>query len=113
MRLSLVVSVLVAACLVALAQQASPRMVSAEPQNAKRGDVITIAGENLAKDIVAKVFLTDDKTDIQVEVTEQTATAIKFKIPVKAIAGRLSIMVETAGKDRKQIVQPVKVTVEE
>ena len=59
-------------------------MVSVEPANGKAGDVITVTGENLQKEKVVKVYLTDEKNDIQCEVTEQTATAIKFKIPAKA-----------------------------
>ena len=46
------------------------------------------------------------------EVTEQTATAIKFKIPAKAAAGRLALMILTTGKDAKYIEQPVKVTID-
>jgi siroheme synthase (precorrin-2 oxidase/ferrochelatase) len=99
--------------LAAYAQQVSPRMTSAEPQNGKRGDVIAVTGENLQKDQVAKVYLTDGKNDVLVEVTEQTATTLKFRIPVKIDAGRLALMVLTAGKEPKLIEQPVKVTIDE
>ena len=58
-------------------------MSTAEPGNGKVGDVITVAGENLQKDSVAKVYLTDGKNDTEVQIVEQTATAIKFKIPAK------------------------------
>jgi hypothetical protein len=86
-------------------------MVSVEPTNGKAGDVLTIAGENLQKDVVVKVYLTDGAIDIQCEITEQTEKAIKFKIPAKA-TGRLALEVLTAGKEPKLIEQPVKVTVE-
>ena len=76
--------------------------------------MIAVTGENLQKDLVAKVYLTDGKNDILVEVMEQTATAIKFKIPAKAQTGaRLALMVLTAGKDAKYIEQPVKVQIDE
>ncbi len=89
-------------------------MTSVDPMAGKTGDVITVTGENLQKELVAKVFLTDDKVDIPCEVLEQTATSLKIKIPAKVEKGtRLSLMVETAGKDKKQIVQPVKVTIAE
>ena len=78
----------------------------------KVGDVITVTGENLQKDAVVKVYLTDEKNDVPVEVTEQTPTSIKFKIPAKAPAGRLAVMVLTSGKDAKLIEQPVKVEIE-
>jgi hypothetical protein len=114
MKLSFVVSLLVAASFAAFAQQVMPRMTSVDPLNGKQGDVIVVSGENLQKDTVAKVFLTDGKNDIPVEVMEQTATSIKFKIPAKATAGtRLTLMVLTSGKEAKYIEQPVKVSIDE
>jgi nitrous oxidase accessory protein NosD len=113
MKLSFLIWILVTVGLVANAQQAMPRMASAEPMNGKAGDTITVSGENLEKANVAKVFLTDGTNDTAVEVTEQTATAIKIKIPANAKPGRLALMVLTAGKDQKLIEQPVKVTIEE
>jgi hypothetical protein len=111
MKLSFVVTLLVAAGISAYGQ-AMPRMSSVEPTSGKKGDVVAITGENLDKDNVSKVFLTDGKNDTPVEVTEQTATSIKFKIPA-AKAGRLALMILTPGKDAKYIEQPVKVTIEE
>ena len=114
MKLSFMVSLLAAASFVAYAQQVMPRMTSVDPLNGKQGDVIAVTGENLHKDAVAKVFLTDGKNDIPVEVTEQTATSIKFKIPAKVTAGtRLTLMVLTSGKDAKYIEQPVKLSIDE
>jgi len=111
MRLSSVVPLLLAAASVLFAQEAMPRMSSADPASAKAGDVVTIAGENLDKANVSKVYLTDDKNDLVCEITGQTATEIKIKIPAKA-AGRMALMIRTAGKDVKEIVQPVKVSIE-
>jgi len=111
MKLCFAISFLVAASVAAFGQQPMPRMVSAEPANGKVGDVIAVSGENLTKDAVAKVYLTNGKDDFEVTITEQAATSIKFKIPEKA-TGRLSLMVLTAGKDAKLIEQPVKVTIE-
>ncbi len=113
MRLSFSLAVLLAASFVVSAQQTMPRMTTVEPGNGKAGDVITVNGENLEKTQVAKVYLTDGKEDVQVEVTEQTAAALKFKVPVKAKAGRFALMLLTTGKEPKLIEQPVKVTVEQ
>ena len=112
MKLSFVALLVVAVMLSADAQQAMPRMSSVEPGNGKAGDVITIAGENLQKDTVAKVYLTDGKIDTVVQIVEQSATEIKFKIPAK-VNGRLALMILTAGKDAKLMEQPVKVQVDE
>jgi nitrous oxidase accessory protein NosD len=113
MKMSFVVALLMAASFAAYGQQAMPRMTSVEPTSAKKGDVVAVTGENLDKDLVAKVYLTDGKNDTVVEVTEQSATSIKFKIPAAKVAGRLALMVLTTGKDPKYIEQPVKVTIEE
>ena len=112
MKLSFIASLIIAAMLVVYGQQTMPRMSTVEPANGKAGDVVTVAGENLQKDTVAKVYLTDGKNDTEVQIVEQNATAIKFKIPAKC-TGRLALMVLTTGKDQKLMEQPVKVLVEE
>ena len=114
MKLSFVATLLLAAAASAYGQ-AMPRMTAVEPQNGKTGDVIVVSGENLQKDVVAKVYLTDGKNDIEVSVSEQTEKELKFKIPAKA-TGRLSLMILTSSKDpkdQKLIEQPVKVQVDQ
>ena len=113
MKLSFAAPLCVAACLAAFGQQVMPRMTTVDPDNGKAGDLITVAGENLEKNQVAKVYLTDGKNDVVVEVTEQAPTSLKFKIPTKATSGRFALMLLTTGKDPKLIEQPVKLTVEQ
>jgi hypothetical protein len=110
MKLSSVLALLFAATLL-FAQDVMPRMSSVDPSSGKAGDVVAVTGENLDKTNVVKVYLTDGKNDLTCEVTEQSATTIKFKIPAKA-TGRLAVMILTSGKDAKLIEQPVKVTIE-
>ncbi len=112
MKLSVAIWLLLAAAFAAQAQQAMPRMTSAEPQSGKVGDVIVVSGENLDKTCVAKVYLTDGTNDSQVDIVEQTASSIKFKIP-KTKPGRLALALTMAGKPLQIIEMPVKVTVEE
>ncbi|HXK02519.1 MAG TPA: IPT/TIG domain-containing protein [Verrucomicrobiae bacterium] len=111
MKLSFLLALVAAACMASFAQEAMPRMTSVEPMSGKVGDVVAITGENLDKDNVLKVFLTDDKNDLVCEIVEQSAAAIKVKIPAKA-TGRMAFMIRTGGKEPKDIVQPVKVTIE-
>lgn len=115
MRLSAIPPVLITLLFMPLllnAQAAFPRMTSVEPDTGKVGDVLSVLGENLDKETVAQVYLTDGKNDTKVEVTEQAATSIKFKIPAAIKPGRFALMVLTTGKQPKLIEQPVKVTVE-
>ena len=111
MKLSFI-ALLAFAALFAQAQQTMPRMTTVEPPNGKSGDVLTVAGENLAKPDVDKLYLTDGKNDVEVQMTEQAAAAIKFKIPAGAKTGRFSLMILTGGKNPKYIEQPVRVTIE-
>jgi hypothetical protein len=111
MKLSFVAPILLIATLALCAQEAMPRMSTVDPSSAKVGDVVTVTGENLDKANVAKVYLTDQKVDLTCEVTSQTATEIKLKIPAKA-TGRMALMILTNGKEQKLIEQPVKLTVE-
>ncbi len=89
-----------------------PKMTSVEPAQGKAGDLITASGENLDKANVAEIYLTDGNADLKLAMSEQAATAIKFKIPTTAKAGRFSLMVMTAGAAPKLIEQPVKLTVQ-
>jgi len=113
MKLSFGLPLFLAAALAAFAQQAMPKMSTVDPGNGKAGDEITVAGENLEKAHVAKVYLTDGKNDLQLDLTEQNPTSIKFKIPAKASAGRFALMLLTTGKEPKLIEQPVKLTVDQ
>ncbi len=113
MRMSFIVPLAIAASLVLYGQQAMPRMTAVEPVNGKVGDVITVTGENLEKTQVDKVYLTDGKNDVAVELMEQSAKALKFKIPDKASPGRFALMLLTAGKEPKLIEQPVKLTIQQ
>ena len=109
--LTIVVLAALAAALV-YAQATLPQMQTVEPSSAKAGDLVTVTGENLGTAIVATLYLTDGKADIKVEMTEQTDTAIKFKIPASMKTGRFALMVLTKGKDAKYIEEPVKVLIE-
>jgi len=88
-------------------------MTSVEPASGKAGDVLTVHGANLGKDIVTALYLTDGKADIKVVMVEQTSAAIRFKIPSEANPGRFSLMVLTGkGAEEKLVEQPVRITVE-
>ena len=111
MKLSFIAAIWIGAAV--LSAQTMPRMTTVEPVNGKRGDILTVAGENLTKPGVEKIYLTDGKNDWEMEVSEQTATSVKIKIPAKAKEGRFSLMILTAGKDPKLIEQTVQVTVDD
>jgi hypothetical protein len=91
---------LAAACLVpslVRAQSASPHISSITPNTGKSEDTITIAGDNLGKDKVAAVFLSDAKLDHKAVVVDQEATKIVIKVPDGLKAGDYNISVQEGG----------------
>ena len=89
-----------------------PQMQTVEPASGKGGDVIAASGQHLDQNIVAALYLTNGKEDFKVEITEQTESVIKFRIPLQIKPGRLALMVLTKGKDAKFVEEPVKVLIE-
>src|ERR1043165_7580081 len=110
MKLSSILILLAASLL--YGQDSMPRMPTAARAHGKVGGEVTISGENLYKANIGKVYLTNGKDDLECEVKEQSATAVKIKIPAKA-TGRMALMILTSGKEPKLIEQPVKVTIEQ
>ncbi|QOY89923.1 IPT/TIG domain-containing protein [Paludibaculum fermentans] len=96
-----------------LAQDSIPRCTTVEPASGKVGTEFVVTGENLSKDTVAKLYLTDGTADIEIPMSEQTATTIKAKIPNSAKVGeRYKLMILTKGKEPKLIEQPVRFEIE-
>ena len=115
MRVSYLVAVLVALLAFPFflsAQAAFPRMMTVDPMTAKVGDVVTVSGEHLDKENVAEAFLTDGKSDTKVQLTEQAAESLKFKVPDATKPGRFGLVIRTRSTPPKDYIQPVKVTIE-
>ncbi len=94
-----------------LAQAPMPSIKTVDPLAGKVGDAIKANGENLDKASVDKLYLTDGKTDVPCQITDQTATVITFTIPAKATPMRYSLVLLTTGKVPKLIEQPVRLEV--
>ena len=92
------------------AQAPSPRMATVTPDTGNAATEFTCTGENLGKDQVAELYLTDGKNDVKAQIVEQAREQIKFK-PGAAKPGRYSLMILTADKTRF-IEQPVRLTIE-
>ncbi len=90
---------------------AFPRLVSVEPAAAKPGDEVTVNGQSIDAANVTKLFLTAGGQDIEVEVAEQTAEAIRFSIPADTAMGMYNLMVQTGGATPQLIEQPVRLEV--
>lgn len=91
----------------------APQMNTISPRIAKPGDVLDITGVGLDPSQVDEVYLTDHKFDMKVKVLEQHAKMIKLRVPPFAKAGRMQLLVLTAGEEPKLLEQPLYVLIEE
>lgn len=64
------------------------------PFEAKAGDIAVASGDNLSAARVLALYLTDGKTDMKVEILEQTDTMIRFRIPAKVAPGKLRLAIQ-------------------
>jgi hypothetical protein len=90
----------------------TPVMRSVSPDTVKAGDIATVTGEYLDKSRVADLFLTSSQKDVKVQILEQSATSIKFKVPNNMAAGRYTLSVMLVDIEPKLIEEPVRLTVE-
>jgi hypothetical protein len=83
--LRLLTALLTAALLLApfIFAQGTPRVTGVEPSSGKVNDNVTLTVENLGKDSVSAVILSDGKTDHDATVVEQADQKIVFKVPIK------------------------------
>ena len=89
--------------------QAGPKLNGVDPASGKVGDSVTIAGENLGKDAVNGVLVSDDAKDYPAEIVSQVPDKIVFKVPnVKAGGYNISIKI-----GNNIYIQPVRFTVQE
>lgn len=91
-----------------LFSQGAPKVSGVDPATGKVNDSVTVSGSNLAKDSVAGVFLSDDKTDYKAVIVEQSADKIVMKVPqVKPGSYNISIQVGSG-----ILIEPVRMTVQ-
>jgi len=90
------------------AQSGSPHIASVTPGSGKAEDTITITGQNLGKDKVAAVFLSDAKLDHKAIVIDQEATKIVIKVPDNLKAGDYNISMQEGAA---VYIQPIIFTV--
>lgn len=88
--------------------QGAPRVTSVMPSSGKVNDSVTLTGQNLGKDSVSAVFLSDEKDDYKATVVEQGAERIIIKVP-QVKPGNYNISVGVADKI---LIMPVRFTVQ-
>lgn len=94
-----------------LAQSKSPRLTTVTPETGKADVEFSAAGQNLTKEGVKELYLTNGKDDIKVQITVQKEDSIQFKVPATVSPGRYTLMV-LSGDGKQFLEQPVKLTIE-
>jgi IPT/TIG domain len=92
-----------------LLAQGSATVTAVDPTMGKVNDTVTVTGENLGKENVSAVFLSDDNDDFKATLVEQAADKIVMKVPETKV-GRYNISIQV--KDRILIL-PLKFDVME
>jgi hypothetical protein len=89
--------------------QAAPQVTTVDPAAGKVNDTVTLSGNNLGKEAVSSVYLSDDKSDYKATILDQGAEKITVKVPqVKAGSYNISLQVGD-----KLFIKPVKFKVQE
>jgi len=89
--------------------QGAPQITGVDPAAGKVNDTVTISGQNLGKDAVSAVYLSDDKDDFRATVVEQAAEKIVVKVP-KVKSGNYNVSLQVGDK---LFIKPVRFKVEE
>jgi hypothetical protein len=92
-----------------LFSQSAPQINGVAPPSGKVNDTVTISGQNLGKDAVSAVYLSDDKDDYRATVVEQGAEKIIVKVP-KVKSGNYNISIQVGDK---LFIKPIRFKVEE
>ena len=90
----------------------TPVLRAVSPDTIKAGEMATVSGEYLDKSRVADLFLTVGGKDVKVEILEQSASSIKFKVPNNIATGRYTLSVLLADVEPKLIEAPARLTIE-
>ena len=89
--------------------QNAPQVTGVEPASGKVNANVTVSGQNLGKDAVSAVFLSDDKNDYKATVVEQSAEKIVVKVP-QVKSGNYNVSIQVGDK---LFIKPVRFKVEE
>ena len=100
----LTILLLTLACGMALAV---PRLTEVVPDAVAPGGTAVAKGSDLARPVVDKLYLTAGGSDVQLEITDQTADAITFKVPDGTAMKRYRLMFLTGGASAAYMEQPI------
>ncbi len=90
----------------------TPTVITVQPDSCKVGDEVEAQGSYLGRETVAALYLTNGKGNLKVAIIQQSATAIRFRIPFAAEPGRYTLLVLVTGRERNLVQEPVQILIE-
>jgi hypothetical protein len=108
LRFAMLAIVTLALAIPATVAQDNPHVSGVDPAAGKANDTVTVAGENLGKNKVAAIFLSDDKDDHKATVVSQEADKIVIKVP-SVKPGDYNVSIQAGNSI---FIQPVRFTVQ-
>src|SRR6476619_3744718 len=90
----------------------TPVVRTINPPTAKVGDQLVAKGDNLSKEFVFEVYLTQGDNTFKADIKTQTAETITFVVPETVKAGRFGFMILTRGPSPVLLDEPASVTIE-
>src|SRR3954451_9195136 len=90
----------------------TPLMRTVDPYKVTAGEQVVILGENLDKERIADVFLSDGKVNVPVVIVEQQEKKLVVKLPATLKPGRYAFVVMLPEIPPMYIEEPVKITIE-
>ena len=108
LKIGLIAAILLLSLAPRVGGQNSPKVTGVAPATGKVNDDVTLTGENLGKDSVSAVYLSDDKDDYKATLVQQENAKIILKVPqVKSGGYNISIQ-----EGDKILILPVRFTVQ-
>jgi len=108
LKISFIATLLLLCLAARVGGQSAPKITAVAPATGKVNDSVTLTGENLGKESVSAVFLSDDKDDYKATMMEQANGKIVLKVPeVKSGGYNISIQ-----EGDKILILPVRFTVQ-
>ena len=107
-QIAFIIAMLVLSVAAGLPAQNSPKVNMVDPLTGKVNDSVTLTGQNLGKESVAGVFLSDDKDDFKATLVDQESAKIVLKVP-QVKSGPYNISIQEGDKI---LILPLRFTVQ-
>jgi hypothetical protein len=107
-QIAFIIATLVLSVAAGLPAQNSPKVNMVDPLTGKVNDSVTLTGQNLGKESVVGVFLSDDKDDFKATLVDQESAKIVLKVP-QVKSGPYNISIQEGDKI---LILPLRFTVQ-